>query len=358
MGARRETLEHLTRVIQELGRHDAAELLAEARAEARARVLSILTDALADAMLDHAREQLLPTDRPTLEPLPPTADSEAPASAPAEGTGDVLSDPGSGTEPAWYVYGVVRNQEAPSPAELAGADDRRSLAAVTEGALAAVISRVPAGEFAEDELRARLNDMDWLETVARDHERVLDSICRRTTVIPMRLCTVYKTEVGVREMLLREADSLLEALEHLDGKTEWGVKLFFERRRASRSATQEQASGESLSGSAYMDGRRRERDRGRQLDERVEAVVAEIHERLDLLSEESTLNPPQRPEVSAHPGEMVLNGAYLLERQNESPFHEEAIALRSRFAGIGIELVLTGPWPAYNFLPGRVGAAW
>jgi hypothetical protein len=420
VGARREAIDYLSDAIRELGRHDAAEVLAEARSEARTRVRSMLTDALTQAMLDHTREHLLPGDRsasgglrhtpgpeaavpgpdaptprpkastpgaeaptagpeaPTAGPEAPTAGPEAPTAGPeaavpapeaptpgaeaavaarAEGAVDVARDRDSDAEPAWYVYGVVRAEDAPPAAELGGADDPRTLA-VTDGGLTAVVSQVPAAEFAEDELRAHLNDMDWVETVALDHERVLDSICRQTTVIPMRLCTVYKTERGVREMLLREADTLLEALDQLDGKTEWGVKLFFERPQESRAPIRERASGESASGASYMNDRRQQRDRARQLDEQVEAVVALIHERLDSLSEESTLNPPQRPEISAHPGEMVLNGAYLVKRESEQEFHEEARALQSRFADNGIELVLTGPWPAYNFLPGRIGAAW
>jgi hypothetical protein len=107
-----------------------------------------------------------------------------------------------------------------------------------------------------------------------------------------------------------------------------------------------------------MDHRRQERERAKHLDEQVEAAVAEIHERLDSLSDESTLNPPQRREVSAHAGDMVLNGAYLVEREKDAAFHEEARSLQSRYTSVGLELVVTGPWPAYNFLPGRIGAAW
>ena len=374
MGARRETLEDLSDAIQELARQDAMEVLAEARAGARARVRSMLTEALTEAMLDHAGEQLLPAGRQPAERLRPPAD--AAPSAPADGDRatsaqhdpDVESAPhhpgaesaqhARGGESVWYVYGVVVAHEAPPLAELTDADARQPLEAVTEGPLAAVVGRVPAEEFAENELRSHLNNMDWVETVARGHERVLDELCRRTTVIPMRLCTVYKTEGGIREMLLRESEALLAALEHLDGKTEWGVKVFFERPRASRAPSRDAASSEKGSGAAYMDHRRLERDRARQLDEQVEAAVSEIHERLGSLSQESTLNPPQRPEVSAHPGEMVLNGAYLIEHENETKFHAETDALQSRFASVGLEVVVTGPWPAYNFLPGRVGAAW
>ena len=28
------------------------------------------------------------------------------------------------------------------------------------------------------------------------------------------------------------------------------------------------------------------------------------------------------------------------------------------FLANGIEVVATGPWPAYNFVPGTIGAAW
>jgi hypothetical protein len=358
MGARRETTEGLTDALQELGRHDAAEVLAEARAAARARVRSILTDALTEAMLDQAREELLPTERSAPGRAQPTPKASDAPSAPADDARAETAGHDADTEPAWYVYGVIEAGNAPPPADLDDLGVQRSLAVVTEGELTAVVSRVPAAEFAEDELRAHLNDMAWVETVARAHERVLDALCRQATVIPMRLCTVYKTEGGVREMLRRESDALQETLQNLEGKVEWGVKAFFERRSASGSAAREQRSREGASGAEYMDHRRRERDRGRQLDEQVEAAVAEIHERLDSLAEESTLNPPQRPEVSAHSGEMVLNGAYLVKRENESAFHEEETALRSRFAGVGIELVLTGPWPPYNFLPGKIGAAW
>ena len=384
-----DSLERLRAAIDELAAADAADVLAEARTEARARVRATLTDALAGAMLERLHEQL-PGTQPD-EPPPAARSREkrpgrrrgqaatapreeqsapassAPASVPEQSAPDVSapapSAPApppaeSSTETAWYVYGVVDSGNAPPPADLDDLGVQRSLADVTEGQLTAVVSRVPAEEFAEDELRAHLNDMAWVETVARAHERVLDALCRQTTVIPMRLCTVYKTEGGVREMLRRESDALLETLQNLEGKVEWGVKVFFHRRSASRRASGEEPSRESASGAEYMHHRRRERDRGRQLDEQIEAAVAEIHERLDSLSEESTLNPPQRPEVSAHPGEMVLNGAYLVQRENESAFHEEATELQSRFEGIGIELAVTGPWPAYNFLPSAIGAAW
>jgi Gas vesicle synthesis protein GvpL/GvpF len=351
-----ESLARLRGAIQELARHDAVEVVAEARAAARARVRSLLADSLAQAMLDRAFEEIRPAGGQADEQPPPRTDRRHSSQTGTNGARDPQSS--SSGERAWYVYGVIAAHDGPR--RTAG-DDIHGLAAietVSDGGLTAVVSQVPAEEFAESRLRAHLNDMTWVETAAREHERVLDALCRQTTVIPMRMCTVYETEGGVREMLSRESDTLVAALQHLEGKSEWGVKVIFERARFSRRAPDEAAPSEGGSGAAYMNHRRQERERVKQIDEQIEAAVAEIHESLDSRSDESTINPPQRPEVSAQRGEMVLNGAYLVRQENESQFHESAHALRAKYAATGLELVVTGPWPAYNFLPGTIGATW
>jgi hypothetical protein len=204
--------------------------------------------------------------------------------------------------------------------------------------------------------------MEWVESIARTHEGVLDALRKRTTVIPMRMCTVYRTEGGVREVLRREAEGLAETLEQLEGKTEWGVKVFFESDRARFSDPGTDAAGvdstAGATGTAYMERRRQERDEREQLDHTVDQAAAEIHDRLSSVAADSLLNPPQRPEASGSRGEMVLNGVYLVADEVEHTFHQEAERLQERFASLGVELVTTGPWPPYNFLPGAMGAAW
>jgi hypothetical protein len=55
---------------------------------------------------------------------------------------------------------------------------------------------------------------------------------------------------------------------------------------------------------------------------------------------------------------MLLNGVYLVQDESREEFRAQARALARSFANLGIELELTGPWPAYNFVPGTIGAAW
>jgi hypothetical protein len=344
-----EHLERLRAAIDGIAADEVPALLAEARAEARGRVRSMLSEAIALSMLDRVQGQLGPSASAPIaaSPLPTSRVSEDPRSNPASG------------ELAWYVYGVIGDEAALLPALTPGIDPARPVEGVREGRLTAVASRVPLHEFGEEQLREHLADMDWLERTARTHDRVLDAVRGRTTVIPMRLCTVYRTEDGVREMLRREAKALEAALGHLEHKTEWGVKVFVSPERTRAPAPDAEATLEgSGSGLAYMARRQQERDR-HELDSRaIDDACQKIHERLCAAAADGRLSPPQRPEVSGRGAEMVLNGVYLVGDDAQDAFDQAMRVLQSEFASAGLELEPSGPWPAYNFVPGTIGAAW
>jgi Gas vesicle synthesis protein GvpL/GvpF len=367
-----DSLERLRAAIDELAAADAAELLSEARIEARARVRATLTDALAHSMLERLHDQL---DVPTRGVLP--ASDPQPCSAPRHTSGTArASSPARAAKPApatapapspslakpsgerlWYVYGVVA-ADTELDGELPGVDPARPLTVLREGALAAVASQVPLEEFDEARLREHLADMVWVEATARAHEAVLDDIRRQATVIPMRMCTVYRTEGGIREMLRRESEALQDAIDHLDGKAEWGVKVFTDFARAGgRTANVKPGAGDAT-GAAYMERIRTERELRDRAIEVAEVAAAQIHDRLTAVVVDAQAIPLQRPEVSGHSGEMILNGVYLVAEDAAPAFHEQVEALRSEFEPHGIEIAPTGPWPAYNFVSGTIGAAW
>ena len=75
---------------------------------------------------------------------------------------------------------------------------------------------MPLEEFDEAALHENLNDVAWLERTARAHEAVLDATLALTTLVPMRLCTIYRAEEQVREMLDREGPVFEDALSRLE----------------------------------------------------------------------------------------------------------------------------------------------
>jgi Gas vesicle synthesis protein GvpL/GvpF len=356
--------DRLRAAIDELAAVDAADLLAEARIEARARIRATLTDALAQSMLEHLHGQLPESVPPApAASAPPAPVRRAPKPAPARRAPERArtrpADAGPGS-PAWYVYGVI-SAETGLPEAPAGVDPEQPVTILREGATAAVASQVPLEEFDETHLREHLADMTWVEATARAHEAVLEHIREHATVIPMRMCTIYRTEGGVREMLNREAAALADALERLAGKAEWGVKAFAGTGREAGhggASDDADAGGGSSSGAAYMERRRAEKERRERALEAADEAAAEIHIRLSSLADDAHDIPLQRPEVSGHAGDMILNGVYLVHDEAVERFLEEVRVLQAEFESDGIELVPTGPWPAYNFIPGTIGAAW
>ena len=246
-----------------------------------------------------------------------------------------------------WAYGVVPAKTAPpvrAPGVAGGAVD-----AVADGELAVLVSPVPREQFDAEPLRSNLNDLVWLERVAREHEAVLDDVLASTTIVPLRLCTIFGDADGSRRMLAREREALSDALARLEGRQEWGVKLLVEGERLA--VTPAPAGGEG--GAAYLARRREERS----ARDAARALAAQIVDDADGALRANAVDavrlPPQNRELSGHAGDMVLNGAYLVDAEAAEALRATADELQDRYVDYGAQLVVTGPWPPYNFAAGE-----
>jgi hypothetical protein len=318
----------------------APELLARAEADA----VATLSDALVDAALAQS-SGAGPTQRASRPSEARPRETPAPGDAPS---GDVL-----------WAYCVLRRAE-PLPVDVDGVASGARVDRVDAGDLAALVSRVPIAEFGAAPLRENLNDLAWLERVARAHEDVLERALEQSTIVPLRLCTIYESEQNVREMLEREHDTLVHALDALAGRQEWGVKLIADsdrlaeaaRSRSAEAAALEHELGARTGGGAYMLRRRLERHVREMVDSLAAEVADEVHTRLQDWTSNAVIRPPQNPELSGHEGQMLLNGAYLVEAERVEGLRELVAELEERHQPLGARIELTGPWPPYNFVPG------
>jgi hypothetical protein len=231
---------------------------------------------------------------------------------------------------------------------------------VEAAGLAALVSRVPRAEFGEGPLRSNLNELAWLERVARAHETVLDHALAGATIVPLRLCTLYESDDRVREMLARERGSFAAALDHLAGRQEWGVKVLVEGEQLEREAharTPGVPGTESDletrgTGGAYMLRRRMEREVRETADGLARRVAEDVHARLSGFALDAVTRSPQNRDISGHEGEMVLNAAYLVDAQRLDELHRLVSGLEDEHRAVGAHIEITGPWPPYNFVPG------
>ena len=266
----------------------------------------------------------------------------------------------SETELACYVYCIAPAGELPPLQGLAGIDPSFEIRCITEDGLSAVVSCVRSRDFAADALKEKLEDLAWLERTARTHDEVLARVLAGNAVVPLRLCTIFADEDGVREVLRRERESLMATLRRVRGRSEWSVKVLADP-AALQSAVRERSSpvaeaDEPAAGRAYFARKRLERVAKEDARARIERAAEETDACLRAHAADATRLPPQARQLSGRPGEMVLNGAYLVERSSAAEFAALTKALDARHRGTGLALELSGPFAPYNFVSGGTHA--
>jgi hypothetical protein len=258
-----------------------------------------------------------------------------------------------------YVYCVVPVSANLPLSGLTGVDPGSDVATVTDGPLSAVVGHVPLEQFGAEALKRNLEDLEWLERVARAHDGVLARALEAGAVVPLRLCTIFTDEEGVRRMLDRRREFLLDSLDRLRGKAEWSVKVLADQARIETALRERESAqtgaavsgGTETPGHAFFARKKAEgfvREKARAI---IDSAAAETHDRLRVEAAAATVLPPQHPELSGRAGEMVLNGAYLVDRTRTEAFAGIAQELADRDRRIGLELELGGPFAPYNFVP-------
>jgi Gas vesicle synthesis protein GvpL/GvpF len=299
------------------------DLIREARAEACAEVKQRLRDRFERELMDEAEAKLAPEPEPTA----------------ATGTG-------------LWVYCVAGGELPDVPSDVAGVAAGHQPYVIRAAGLGAIVSEVPLDEYGEEGLRRNLNDVDWLEDVARAHESVLEAALPGGPLVPMRVCTIYNGAEHVEEMLTERKPSFDDALAGLAGRAEWGVKLTADRKRAMETARARMghvAGATAGAGGAYL-GRKHEDMRLRdEIDELLTAAAAESHARLEEWATASELLPAQRRELAGYEGEMVMNAAYLVDDDRLEGFRGIVSELERQYRDEGFAFDLTGPWPPFHF---------
>ncbi|MGC9539366.1 GvpL/GvpF family gas vesicle protein [Streptomyces sp. UG1] len=242
-----------------------------------------------------------------------------------------------------YVYAVCRPFRSALQAQLtgvAGAPPKQ----LTHHGLVAVVGTVPEADFAEEPLRAHLEDLDWLTATARAHQQVIDALTAVTTPLPLRLATVFRDDSGVRTMMEAREEDFRRVLDKLEGRVEWGVKVYAETEAAKTGRAEPET---ALSGRDYLRRRRMQTRAREDVWQHATAFAGKLHEKLSAFAEDSRLHAPQSAALSGASGQNVLNAAYLVPRADSEEFVE--LVDREKDGAPGIRVELTGPWAAYSF---------
>jgi hypothetical protein len=250
---------------------------------------------------------------------------------------------------AW-VYAIAQHADSAGLGDVTGVGG--GPVRTVEGAgLTAVTETVPLEEFGEAALRRNLENLDWLEAVARAHHRVIDAVTRQGPVVPMRLATVYSTEAVLASVMEEHGSEFREALHRIGTRKEWGVKVYAAPEAGKASTQREPAASPEAAaagaGSAYLRRRRDQLSAAKDTRRSAMASTQAVSDRLSRLAAQTRLHPPQAPQLTGSKEPMLLNAAYLLNDADRDAFAAAVAALAGEHPGIRLEL--TGPWPPYSF---------
>jgi hypothetical protein len=345
MAGREPDLARLKELLTEFARDEVDSLLAEAREDARREAKAILSKIMLRELLDAAAERSK------------TTGAGAGSSQPASTEPRKSARSGSTNERAVYVYAITDvDQEIPKSSHQM--DRRYDIRSIDVGDIRAIVSNVTLDEFGEDALREGLNDLQWLEGKVKDHERVIDAAREQGSTVPMRFCTIYRDDAGVRALLVEHHSELKGALAEISGRAEYGVKALVDHQtmmeRVSASDPEVAAVRNEVSksegGKSYFLTKRLNDTISTRTDERLREICNEAHIRLCDISLDARVNKPQSKELTGEERDMVMNCSYLIDEIESEGFLDVVGELNREHGPYGLTFEATGPWPPYSFL--------
>ncbi|MBU2592775.1 GvpL/GvpF family gas vesicle protein [Patescibacteria group bacterium] len=268
-----------------------------------------------------------------------------------------------------YAYGLVA--KSPKQLNILGIDKKNKVFFVEGRNLAVLVSKIDVGKFqcqikeglselakAKDSFPRRVGEL------LRTHEGVVDTLGKLTTVAPFKFGTILKDEEAVFKMLEDDKERFEALLSKFTGKEEWGIKVYADSQKFKNYLTKSEPKlkvlaeknlpagrqGEKLSrGAAYLLGRKLEEDLKDKVTAQFNNIAELIFREAKKYAFEAKLTKTLPKKLTGKDKEMILNSAYLIEKDEVSNFNREIKKLKEKYERAGIGFEVSGPWPPYSF---------
>jgi hypothetical protein len=240
---------------------------------------------------------------------------------------------------AWYAYCLTEQQTLTN-----GSRARRPfLVEGIQGVNSAPVLSYPSGEFAVivsefDRSTERLEDRAVLE-----HARVVSVCFRSGTVLPFRFGTLFDTDEALRQAVRANRRAFGLSVARLRGKAEMHLKVMV-RDGSLRGALTDVQLPDTVGGEYLMKLREKaSKDRERQTKAR--ALSVQVHKMFNPLEEEISCK-------KVNTDGMLIDIAHLIDSKSVEKYQNRYSSAAKQLKNC--ELSVSGPWPPYHFLPGKL----
>ena len=249
-----------------------------------------------------------------------------------------------------YVYALVRAPKRPqvrtAPAPVPAGEPVRLIAPAQGWWL--VVSSVPAQEYVQQALEAKVQDLEWVGARAVAHEAVVEHFLSCPALLPMQLFSLFTSDQRAVEHVLQTRDRIERILARIERHVEWGVRLTWDEAAARQAAQLRHEEEAVTTGTAYL-ARKRDLlagERSQWADARAAADALYGA----LARQASAARRHSETEEAAPQSRVVLAAAFLVRRDAGTAFKAIVQRQSRALADAGVAIALTGPWPPYNFV--------
>ncbi|MBI1938989.1 MAG: GvpL/GvpF family gas vesicle protein [Ignavibacteriales bacterium] len=263
---------------------------------------------------------------------------------------------------ALYLY-CIRKKNIFLPFLAQGLEEKKEIFAIPYKKIEAVVSRISVEDFSSDEIKIKAQEnLNWIKEKILIHEKVIEEAMKKDditlSVIPMKFGTIFTEEKRLLETLDKHYLQFRTALDKLEGKEEWSVKIYlsdekkFEEIIKTNCGTIKEYQNKIAGlpeGLAYFHELELKEVISNEIEQRLEDIKKEIFFEMKLDTEEAKECKLLEKEITGRVEPMILNSSFLISDKMVNQFIQKAERKNKELNIKGLVLEFSGPWPPYYF---------
>ena len=186
------------------------------------------------------------------------------------------------------------------------------------------------------------------DTCILEHEKVVERLMMKFTILPMRFLTVFNTKEDLLSMVEFYYEDFKNNLERLFNKIEFGMKVIWPADTIKQriiDAYQETKHNVSIStespAKTFVKEKFEKHIIDKEFQEEANRCIAVVDNYFNKIAVEKKLKKLQTENL-------LLNASYLVEKQRQNDFKQAFEQLKN--APGDLKFLFSGPWPCYNFV--------
>jgi hypothetical protein len=240
---------------------------------------------------------------------------------------------------AWYAYCITEQQILNN-----GVRTRRPfLMDGIQGVNGASVLSYPSGEFAVIVSEYERNGDRLEEKHVLEHARVVSVCFRSGTVLPFRFGTIFDSDDALRQAVRTNRRAFGVSVAKLRGKAEMHLKVLV-RDGSLRHALPDMPLPDTVGGE-YLIKLREKASKDRERQTKARALSVQVHKLFNPLEEDISC---KRVDSDG----MLIDIAHLIDSKSVEKYQNRFSSAAKQLKNC--ELVISGPWPPYHFMPGKL----